>query len=208
MTVQKNPVVLGRKLCTAKHHEGRRFIHVSFFEARERDSSGAVVALQSHCRTCNRINQRISKGIRRRGKPYAKRAPALPREEINRRRREKHRDAMNDPDYVERRREYARIYTEGKRREAGVEPREFRNRKAPGRYERLVAAPMSEWVRRNLPRYQGEPSRMAAKCDVDEATIRRLRDQKVDVISEDLADRILTRDGSTDLWEVYPHLYA
>lgn len=203
---RQNPdIILGRKTCS----KCKRFRHLVDFDARSRNEDGEAVTWQSQCKTCARIRCRVSSGIRRRGKPFKPRKFGAKKGEVLRRhRREMHaRKMKEDPAYAADRREYARIYAEAKRREQGIPVRPKKNNGKKEHGERLPAGPMTLWVRKNINRYEGEASNMAKYCGVDEGTIRRLNDGIVGFISEDVADRILTREGSTDLWEVYPHLY-
>lgn len=203
-----NGVVMGHRICNSKVHQGPRWVPLTSFDAHKRDDDGNAIEWQYVCKACNRIIQRHRTGMKRRGRPYQQRVAAMSPEQRAAHRRQIHAEKMQDPAYVESRREYARIWAEVQRRKQGIEPRQMKARVTPGRYQRLDAEPMALWVQKNLPRYESNSTIMGKACGVDEGTIRRLYYNKVDFIGEDLVDRMLLKEGSTDLWEVYPHLFA
>lgn len=202
---QKVEIILGRKNCT----RCGRWRYINDFHVRERDfQTNEPISFQSNCKSCQRQIARVSKGLKERGKPYGVRKRKMTHEERLEHRRNLYREHSKDPKFVENRREYARIYAEAKRREAGIERRNFNNKSLAGYGEMLPVEPMIHWIETKLNNgYQGNASLLAVKCGVDERVIRRLREEQ-ELVGEDLVDRMLVEEGSTDLWEVYPHLYA
>src|SRR5881628_3070787 len=127
MPRQRPPsVVCGRKFCTRC---GRWRLLVDFY-ARRYDQDGNAVWWQSCCMNCGLIEKRISNGIIRRGRPYEARKPPLTPEQRKARTRELYQCRRRDPQWLERRREYERIWREAKRREQGVPARALK-RAAP-----------------------------------------------------------------------------
>lgn len=132
---KKDFVVLGRKFCQGKCGRWRLLID---FHVRRRDEEGNPTEWQGVCQSCNRVAQRKS------DKPRQK----MSREDALHRRRERHRWRMaHDPEYAENWREYQRIYSEGRRRAAGVQPRVklFENRKVIDDTPLVDAGPFIEW---------------------------------------------------------------
>ena len=115
-------VVLGRRFCSDCKH----WRHLIDFHARERGIDGEPTAWQSICATCQRIRCRVSAGIKRRGKPFEPRKPRMNHEQRLARARERYREYRKDPEWLELRREYERIYAEARRREQGIPRDEVR----------------------------------------------------------------------------------
>lgn len=200
-----NPVVMGHRLCGSKHHQGPRWTSILNFHARDRDKEGNAIDFQYVCMTCDRIEQRHAAGIRRRGKPYEplRRSNKADR---NARRREYHAQKRQDPEWLEQRREYQRIWAEVARRRAGVEPRlTLLNNRNIGPATRLDCEPMEKWVRERLERWSSEE--LGKICGVDGALIRALSKGEKTYIEDDTVDRMLRNEGSTDIWHLYPELY-
>lgn len=68
-------MVRGYRLCTHPKHLGRRWLQVFDFHPRERDQNGETVRIQSHCKTCQRVEGRERNGYKPRewrvgGKKY------------------------------------------------------------------------------------------------------------------------------------------
>lgn len=94
-----------RKLCTSPLHEGQRWLLWTEFYARAWNEDKTVpITLGSHCRTCVRVKQRISKGIAKNNKPYQPAAidgsrtyygNPLPRQRRNERRRARYKDRVD-----------------------------------------------------------------------------------------------------------------
>jgi len=201
-----NPVVMGHRLCGSKHHQGPRWVSILNFHARDRDDEGNAIAYQYVCMACDRIEQRHAAGIRRRGKTYEPLRRAT-REDRNARRRQYHAEKSKDPDWLEHRREYQRIWAEGARRRAGIEPRlKLLNNRDIGPATRLECGPMEEWVRDRLSKWSSEE--LGALCGVDGALIRALANGTKTYIEDDTVDKMLHNEGSTHIWDLYPDLYA
>jgi hypothetical protein len=63
--------VTGRKHCVSPHHCGARWLLCTEFYVREwNEDKTEPVKLMSWCKACQRIGQRTTAGIRRRGRPF------------------------------------------------------------------------------------------------------------------------------------------
>jgi hypothetical protein len=142
-----NPVVMGRKICSGC----RRWRPISDFYVSVRWPDDTPRSFQSHCATCQRRGNRVSKGVRRRGRPYQANRPAMSAEQRAARRRALYAEHRQDPVWAAARREDERIYREAKRREAGVPARRFKHRRTvidQPEYAFLEAARLLDEVRR------------------------------------------------------------
>lgn len=147
-----------------------------------------------------RSKRRRAKYVKKRGKP-------LSQEEKNIRRRERHQWRMeNEPGYAEDRREYSRIYQEARRRERGVKRREKaisrRRTESKKREPTLPAAPLIKWAEKRIAEEYGDWVAFGRMCGLDDRNFRRFRSGEDVTLST--VDRILTRDGTALLFEVYP----
>jgi hypothetical protein len=200
----KVPVICGRRNCT----RCTRWLHVNEFHARRRAPNGEPTNLQTHCKACQRAISRYNLGMKRRGKPYGKRKPKMTLEERKAHRRKIYAKRIKDPKYKEERREYERIYAEIMRRRAGVPRRNFSQTTLSGYGERLPPEPQEAWIQKKLSNgYMNDKSSLALACGVDPRALDRVLRHEYESITEDFVDGLLTNEGSTDLWEVYPHLY-
>jgi hypothetical protein len=204
---QSNPVILGRRFCSDCKH----WRLVIDFHARERDIEGNAIAWQSICATCQRMRSRHTQGIRRRGKPYEQRHDRPSPEQIRARRRERYRERMKNPEWAEQRREYERIYQEARRRANGVPRDEVRiARRDIGPDTQILAQPFALWMDKRVDDvYAGSWKDLATACDVDPRSLYRYRtdgDAQETVISG-FVDKCLLNEGSTFMWQLYPHLF-
>ena len=129
------------------------------------------------------------------------------REAFNAKRRERHAWLMkNDPEYVERRREYQIIYQEAKRREAGAKRQKaVKGRKPkPKQEELLPIQPILEWFDKKLIQYKDYES-LADACGVSSRLIRRYRSEQLEQIPLTTVDHILVHEGSTLMFELYDY---
>lgn len=223
----KNPVILGRKNCSKCY----RWRSILDFYVRDRDEDDNPLGFQTTCKICTGEITRRNQGIRRRGKPYQKRKPPLSEEERRAKRRELHRWKMeNVPGYAEDRREYHRIYAEGKRREAGVPRRdamiEKRNVGGAKGDPKLPLVPFQQWIKERSAHYarvegieaRGEEvagiGHLAYLCGVSERLLRRHingyeidrdgRRREITHVALSTVDKCLTNEGTTLIWELYP----
>lgn len=114
------------RLCLAPHHSGPRWLsRIEFHVKVWGDESKTWPAqLQPWCKTCQRIRKRAHQAkMRGRDEPYKPRAPRMSREEARRRKRQRHAEMMEDPEYRQWRREYTREAAAARRRERGAEVR-------------------------------------------------------------------------------------
>lgn len=74
------------------------------------------------------------------------------------------------------------------------------------RRELLPVGPISEWVTQKAKVYGGN-KQLAKYCGVDERTITRLASKEYSETTFALVDEILTREGSTFIWDLYPVEY-
>lgn len=207
-------IVMGRKLCGSKYHEGPRWLPIHYFDAQTRDIDGEPIAFQSWCKACNRIAQRIRVGVKRTGKPYQKRRQRMSHQERLERKRQRYHELKKDPQWLARRREYQRFYAEALRRAAGVPPRtvmfenrlvEVENGKANG--ERLDPQPLVDWIKRRSLAY-GSTLSLASVIGVNEKALRRYVSGETRSVNEALVDSWLTIEGTTHIVELYPELYS
>lgn len=200
-------VVCGRRFCSVCD----RWRLIIDFHARERDREGNVIAWQSICKTCQRIRTRYTQGLRRRGKPYGTRQPKLSLEQQRERARELYHERKKDSQWLEQKREYERIYTEAKRREAGIPRDEERLAKRNiGPDVQVSALSFALWLDYRIDDYHGSWGNLATACGVDQRSLYRYRidgDAQAEVGS-DFVDSCLQAEGSTSLQELYPHLFA
>lgn len=69
--------------------------------------------------------------------------------------------------------------------------------------EKLELAPLQKWIKERLP-YFNDLNHMAEVCDVHERRLRAIRDGEYDSITLSAVDRMLSREGSTHLRDLYP----
>ena len=201
---RKVEIILGRKNCT----RCKRWLHLHEFHVRVRHPDGSAKSYQTACKACQRTISRVQKGIRARGIPYEARKDITRKEKLANR-RARYSVLMQDPQRVADRREYNRIYAEAKRREAGITRRNFKNKTLPGFGELLPIEPLAHWFEKKLSNgYKGEPGRLALRCGINERALSRILNGEQDQVTEDFVDKVLMAEGSTHLWEVYPHLYT
>jgi hypothetical protein len=81
-------------------------------------------------------------------------------------------------------------------------------------YETLPVGPMQEWIRSKLETAYGTPTELARACQLfdsegapDVRRISSILDPKKGVITFSSVDYILTREGSTFIWDLYPKEY-
>jgi len=228
----KNRPVMGRRLCTYPNHAGPRWLPLSYFHARERLEDGTPTVWQSWCTTCMRIDQRIRLGVKKRGRPYEARKPAMTPDQVRARRRERYHALMANPDWHERRKEYERIWQEGWRRRQGIQPRTamIEKRKIGGLKAdpSLEIMPFQEWIEERASFYAAEYEVIAADgqvaglthlaqaCEIPPRTLRRFLDgrevdkngneRQITHVPLGTVDKCLTNEGTTFLWEIYDNL--
>lgn len=180
-----NPVVMGHKICSGC----RRWRPISDFYVSVRWPDGTPRSFQSHCVTCQRRSNRVSKGVRRRGRPYQAQRPAMNAEQRTARQRALYAEHRRDPAWAAARRENDRIYREAKRREAGRPARRFKHRRTvidQIEYAFLESAHLLDEVRRaDLSDLE-----LARIADVPPRSIYRLRIGESRYVRLDLADKL------------------
>lgn len=137
-----NMPVCGRKFCSCCG----RWRMLMDFGASGRSDRGIPLRFASRCITCERVLKRIRggyKGPRKLGRAS--------REVRRERWKEQQRRRRQDPQFLEQLQEYQRIWKEGRRRAAGVVPRDFlrngsRNKGAYGKADAVDAGPFLEWL--------------------------------------------------------------
>jgi hypothetical protein len=208
--------ICGRKFCPRC---GRWRLGVDFYV---REWSGdTAYKLQTRCATCQRVSRREADGFKprrwgacHRGHPrtpdnlgtvtdangYTHRyCKPCRRQDYERRRAER--------EWVERRREYQRFWMERKRRSLGVPERRWgsRSNRAPDTESAplLDARPFIRWLQGKRDRHETIVD-MAIVLGIDDSLLGKLlAEQKASVLLTTV-DRVLTREGSTFLWELYP----
>jgi hypothetical protein len=204
-------VVLGRRFCSDCKH----WRHLIDFHARERGIDGEPTAWQSICATCQRIRCRVSAGIKRRGKPFEPRKPRMSHEQRLARARERYREYRKDPEWLELRREYERIYAEARRREQGIPRDEARiARRHAGPDVLIPVLPFSLWLEERRWIYESWGD-FAKACGLlkpdgsgDERTLFRYRIDANDSAQPEnvrtgFVDRCLQHEGSTTIVTLY-----
>lgn len=197
-------VVLGRRFCS----DCGRWRLLIDFHARERAADGEPIAWQSICSTCQRIRCRHTQGLKRRGKPYEQRRPRMSHQQRLARARERYQEYRKDPEWLELRREYERIYAEGHRRQNGIPRAEVRlANRDPGRDADIPSDPFSLWMEERHKFYRSW-SDFAAACGVSERALFRFR---TDVnnggpqrsVTAGFVDRVLQHEGSMSIVTLY-----
>lgn len=196
-------VVLGRRFCSDCKH----WRHLVDFHARDRDVNGDVIAWQSICSTCQRIRCRVTAGIKRRGKPYEARRPRMSHEQRLARARERYQEFRKDPVWLELRREYERIYAEGRRRQNGVPRADARlDRRDIGPDAYIPVDPFSLWMEERRPFYESWAD-FAAACGVSERALFRYRSDanghRQSNVTAGFVDRVLQHEGSMTIVTLY-----
>lgn len=172
----------------------------------------------ARCTTCERVLKRQRggfKGPRKLGR--------MPMEERRERWREQQAKRREDPAFVENLREYQRIWKEGKRRESGVEPRDFRrngerDKGRKGRADSIPSGPFVKWLQDWKARQDkfreghgcwsdgGRP--IAGLDDLAElagCSVRAFSRARLDGrISLTIVDRVLVRAGDCMWHDLYP----
>src|SRR4051812_29218954 len=109
-------VIEGTKRC----NDCRAVQPLSEFYVKVRNPDGSARTFQSYCKACARERQRVQGGIKRRGRPYEPREPAMSPEVRAARRRDRQRERMeSEPDYAEEYRRRARQRSRERRRATG-----------------------------------------------------------------------------------------
>lgn len=82
--------------------------------------------------------------------------------------------------------------------------------KYPIKYTRdyMDAAPLRQWILERMTQFDEQYLEFSYRCGVSEKRIREIGDGSVKRVSFPLVDKILTTEGSTFLWELYPALAA
>ena len=187
-----NPVILGRKFCVGC---GRWRLAIEF-HASSRNPDGTATRLQARCKTCMRIVCRISHGMTAIGRPYEPKRPAMTHEQQLARVRELYHRKKLDPEWMERRREYDRIYREVKRRAAGAKERPHR-RSVVDRPEMLFfeREPLVHQLRRVIDQL-GQQT-FAKTAGVQPRALYRLLSGESARVRIDLADKLALAMGSS-----------
>jgi hypothetical protein len=213
----ENPVVLGRRFCSAC---GRWRLLLDFGVGRYMPGTDTPAYFQAHCRTCQRVRNRIVNGY----KPQPVRT-RLSGAALSARQRENYRRRREDPEWLAGRREYERIYTQAKRRDQGVAERNWRRGgerdKGKGSYADAVdAGPFIEWLDRWIARQDRMRTSTVDSFDRRIAGLDELaelagthprslyRARETGRISITLVDRVLVAAGAdVMLIHLYPELY-
>lgn len=197
-------VVLGRRFCSDCKH----WRHIFDFHAREWDVDGNPVGFQAICKTCQRIRCRINSGMKRRGRPYEPRKPRRTHEEQLERARELYREHCENPEWLEMRREYERIYAEAKRREAGIPRDEAKMAKRKAGVDVTISViPFALWQEERIPFYDSWAD-LAAACGTSDRQLRRTRfnekgELEQPTVRADFVDACLQHEGSTTIVTLY-----
>jgi hypothetical protein len=200
--VIRGEIVCGRRFCKAC---GRWRLIVDF-GVNKRWPDGSVRYLFASCKRCELARKRNWRPPKR----YL--SDSERRQRVRDYWRERRR---NDSVFRTRRREYERIYKEGRRRAAGVPERRYVNAtRAPDleRDQDLPVEPFARWLEGRVLAYGGVETFARSVGLNDTAPLRRVlrrgdhgRPKKSVRLS--FADKIVTLDGSTFLWEIWPELY-
>lgn len=200
-------VICGRKNCT----KCGRWRHAFDFGRKPH-------GLQSWCKACQREAARVREGLKRRGRPYEARrriktahlpripgswepAPTTPEYRAYQRERYRNLTARQRQD----RREYQRIFQEGRRRAAGIPRRNLKEQRVKQGYDEaliLDAAPFREWL---LTR-QIETSwrEWCSVHEIDDSLCREIRVGNKTGVHVDTVDKVLQIAGY-HLDELYPY---
>jgi hypothetical protein len=137
----ENPVVAGRKFCSRC---GRWRLLMDFCVGRYGDDLKPLY-FQADCRTCCRVRLRMKRGY------GARKFGRLSPQEAAARRKKRHQERRERREWLEDRREFARIYAQSKRREKGIAPRPWGKKAKRGGGKgscgsTLDAGPFLEWL--------------------------------------------------------------
>lgn len=187
----------GRKFCTGC---GRWRLIIDF-SCRKWADPERTIALQfaTRCRACNAKRNREQTGNKpREWYPHGNPHGAKWNEHRNEQHREYRRRRMSDPKYRAAVNEYGRIWRDAKRAAAGKQPRfAVQPTKIDARYDRCDPKPFLDWFDglTDKPVLPGE----------EHALVERARNGTTETISEILVDRIMTRYGAADEFNLlYP----
>lgn len=225
-----NPVVVGRRICNGPCGRWRPivdFIHKADARA---DQGRYIAGLCSYCNKAygKRWYQSNRDAHIARQKRWKAENPHLvarykEKERIKRRtpeEREKERirqrKRWRDPEMARRLRAYYREYRREvramKRHEALVAVGETRQHKNPtisGMVpldERMPLEPFVAWIESKLEVYV-TPGALAKACGTTERLLYRFRKGEADYAPLSTVDALLTNEGTTQLWELYPSLF-
>lgn len=187
-----------------------RWRHIVDFQARDWERGVARVLL-SACDVCRRRRNRELQGIRKRGRPYERRKPAMTAEEKRRRKR----DAAKrmTPEQREHKRAMDREYKAFQRRQAGVSPRNFSNHVVDDERSYVSLKPFRLW----LSRTELSLHLLSARSGVSDRQLRSYREgytttttrtgalqrSPLSTVPVDVVDRVLLAAG-VPLSELYP----
>ena len=73
---------------------------------------------------------------------------------------------------------------------------------------RLPVKPFRDWLIARMDALRLGESTFAERVDIEARTLYRVLHESRDLVSLDIVDLVVTRDGSVALWELYPELYA
>lgn len=213
--IRTRSIACGRKFCS----NCRRWRHVCDFNG-QRWVGEQPTRLSAWCKVCNRIDMRARRGHKARdfnacfrGHPWTPETTGFHNDgkrycRVCRRIRAA--ELRKDPEWLERHREYTRIYSEARRRRLGMPVRKFRNRQPRAvdleQVTRLPAAPFGVWLREREGEYESRLA-MARALGLDDSLLGKLLAGKKSGVSIDAVERALVREGSTFLWQLYPSLY-
>jgi hypothetical protein len=153
--------------------------------------------------TCQRIRCRYAAGMRRRGKPFEARKPGKTHEQRLARARERYREFRKDPEWVELRREYERIYAEAHRRKRGI-PRDEKRiaKRNAGPDVRVSTVPFDLWVQERLgTTLYNTFAELAMACRVAEESLKRALAGTT--VRAGFVDKCLTYEGSMSIVDLY-----
>lgn len=213
----ENPVVCARKFCSAC---GRWRLLMEFGVGRY-DENLEPLYYQSQCRTCVRLRLRA-----RRGYAGPQKLGRRTKRQDTARRRELYRQRRQRAEWVERRREFDRIYTQTKRRENGIRARNWspgggRDKGAKFKGDAVDSGPFIAWLdewqahQASQRTFGMDPANYCPSAglgdlaDLAGCSVKAFwRARHEGRITISLVDRVLiAAGGSTMLIDLYPQLY-
>lgn len=205
----------GRRICTSPLHKGQRWLPISYFHPHEWHDPETKTRLkrpQAWCKTCLRLKTRLRGGFKAR-QPSKLRLKSdntgyivtteKERETYRQYAREKY--ANLTPEQKADKREYNRIRAEAKRREAGIQPRNFRKQKPRTKSPTVDAAPMLAWLDKHLAWSTDTVDLLCARAGVTESVVRKALRGDERNVALDTVDRLLIAAGEPWLLtQLYP----
>jgi hypothetical protein len=183
----------------------------SDFHIKTKWPDGSPRYFHSYCKPCHLARNRVSQGVKDRGRPYRERPPRLPVEEARERKRERERARMENPEYRKRKYDAVQRWQKknpGKARRIKQKGnREYRRRlKEPWTpalqpSENLSPAPFVRYVRSAFPNLE-----VAAEVmHMDYSHLRHICEPNRSRVSLIVVDRALVAAGRPDVLNtLYP----